>query len=151
MVKLKANDPLNLRAYRAVKNFNEKQRRVERSGKGYAPDRVSIKEIKSRYTKRSDLLRVVRQLEKFNQMGRRAYDVIENQGGGRTNRWRYEYTKANLNRARKYWQQRLAYQMAEVGSKIYSENGTGTESTSFRLSLLHESHLGCDGESWLQR
>ena len=111
MVKLRADDPLNLRAYRAVKNFNEKQRRVERSGKGYAPDRVSIKEIKSRYTKRSDLLRVVRQLEKFNQMGRRAYDVIENQGGGRTNRWRYEFTKANLNRARKYWQQRLAYQM----------------------------------------
>ena len=51
MVKLRADDPLNLRAYRAVKNFNEKQRRVERSGKGYAPDRVSIKEIKSRSLK----------------------------------------------------------------------------------------------------
>lgn len=111
MVKLRANDPLNLRVYRAVKNFNEKQRRVERSGKGYAPERVSVKELKKRYTRRSDLTRVVRQLERFNQMGRKAYDVIENQGGGRTNRWRYEFTKANLNRARKYWQQRLAYQM----------------------------------------
>ena len=111
MVKLRANDPLNLRAYRAVKNFNEKQRRVERSGKGYAPERVSVKELKERYKRRSDLTRAIHQLERFNQMGRKAYDVIENQGGGRTNRWRYEFTKANLNRARKYWQQRLAYQM----------------------------------------
>ena len=110
-MKLRKDDPLNLRAYRVVKNFNEKQRRVEASGRGYAPKRVSVKELKNRYSKRSDLTRVLNQLENFNRMGRKAYEVVENQGGGRTNRWRYEFTKANLVRARKYWQKRLAYQM----------------------------------------
>lgn len=137
MVKLKANDPLNRRAYRVVKNFNEKQRRVESSGKGYAPERISVKELKTRYRTRSELTRTLNQLEKFNKMGKSAYQVIENQGGGRTNRWRYEYTKANVLRARKYWQRRLAYQMDLYTSDThYPVRQENVENTQRIVALL---------------
>lgn len=136
-MKLKANDPLNIRAYRVVKNYNEKQRRVEASGKGYAPERVSVKELKNRYTKRSDLTRVLNQLEKFNKMGKKAYQVIENQGGGRTNRYRYEYTKANILRARKYWQSRYAYQLELYKSDThYPVRQENVENTKRIIALL---------------
>lgn len=136
-MKLKRNDPLNIRAYRVVKNYNEKQRRVEASGKGYAPERVSVKELKNRYTKRSELTRVLNQLEKFNKMGKKAYQVIENQGGGRTNRWRYEFTKSNVLRARKYWQSRLAYQMELYKSDThYPVRQENVETTKRIVALL---------------
>lgn len=137
MVKLKANDPLNRRAYRVVKNFNEKQRRVESSGKGYAPERISVKELKTRYRTRNELKRTLTQLEKFNKMGKKAYQVIENQGGGRTNRWRYEFTKANVLRARKYWQKRLAYQMELYESDThYPVRQENVENTQRIVALL---------------
>lgn len=107
---IKYDDALNKRLYKAVKNFNEKRKRVEASGKGYTPDKVSIKGIKERYTKRSELLKELNQLERFNKMGKSAYQVVENRAGGRTNRWRYDYMKSWQKEALNYWQKRLDYQ-----------------------------------------
>ena len=114
---IKYDDELNKRLYRTVKNFNEKRQRVERSGKGYAPNKVSIKNIRQRYTTRRELIKELNLLEKFNRMGKSSYQVIQNKAGGRTNRWRYEYMKAWQQEAINYWQKRLEYQ-----TKLYKSD-----------------------------
>lgn len=132
-----SNYKLNERVRKAVKNFNEKQRRVEASGKGYAPERASVREIKRRYTKRSELLKEVALLERFNKMGKSAYQVIENKAGGRTNRWRYEYMKSWQKEALNYWQNRLAYQQKLYESDFhYPVRQENVENTKKIVQLL---------------
>ena len=110
VIKLKADDPLNQRTYKAVKNFNEKRLRVEKSGKGYTPEKASVRMLKQYAKNRRELTKQVELLEKFNRMGKSSYTVVENKAGGRTNRWKYGWLKANLPEARKYWQKRFDYQ-----------------------------------------
>ena len=99
---------LNAEIRRVVRNFNQKRNRAIKRGYHYLPPTLTVSELKSRYTSRSQLKRDLKLLGKFNRNKDEALRVIETSGGAKAIKWEYDYLKANLKYAKEFYDREIA-------------------------------------------
>lgn len=101
-------DPgLNAEIRRVVHNFNQKRNRAIKRGYSYIPPLLTVRELKSRYEKRSDLLTELKQIEKFNLDKDEALRVVETSGGAKTIKWDLQHLKSNINKAKQFYDREI--------------------------------------------
>ena len=87
---------LNQQINKTIKNFNQKIARLEKEERQLLPSKITKKELKSDYTRRTDLVRKLKELQRFSKRG--AEDIITSSTGIRTTR--YELTNLIKERSR---------------------------------------------------
>lgn len=97
----------NAEIRRVVRNFNQKRNRAIKRGFTHLPPLMTVSELKSRYTTRSDLNRELKLLEGFNKGKDEALKVIETSGGAKAIKWELDYLKANLRYAKEYYDREI--------------------------------------------
>lgn len=97
----------NAEIRRIVYNYNRKRNRAIKRGMSYVPDKQYVSELKFRYSNKSDLVRELKLLEKFNMMGQSAFEVEETLGGGKTSRYQLEYLKENLKQTKAFYDRQI--------------------------------------------
>lgn len=93
---------------RIVRNFNQKRNRAIKRGYKYLPPKLTVSELKSRYTSRSQLNRELNALKRFNRGGDEALKVVETSGGAKAIKWEYEYLKRNLKYAKEFYDREIS-------------------------------------------
>lgn len=97
----------NAEIRRVVRNFNQKRNRAIKRGFTHLPPILTVSELKSRYTARSQLNRDLRLIEKFNQDRDDALKVVETSGGAKAIKWELDYLKSNLRYAREFYDREI--------------------------------------------
>lgn len=97
----------NAEIRRVVRNFNQKRNRAIKRGFTHLPPHLTVSELKSRYTARSQLNRDLRLIEKFNQNRDDALRVVETSGGAKAIKWELDYLKSNLRYAREFYDREI--------------------------------------------
>ena len=97
----------NAEIRRVVRNFNQKRNRAIRRGFTHLPPLLTVSELKSRYSTRTELNRELKLIERFNKEKDEALRVVETSGGAKAIKWELEYLKANLNYAREYYDREI--------------------------------------------
>lgn len=97
----------NAEIRRVVKNFNRKRNRAIKRGYSHLPPALTVSELKSRYETRSQLNRDLNLLRKFNTGKDAALKTVETSGGAKAIKWEYEYLKANLRQAKKFYDREI--------------------------------------------
>ena len=87
---IRYDQSFNREIARIVKNFNNKVKRLERLDHNLLPDTVLVSDLKKDYTKRADLKRRLRELQKFSERG--AETIIE-VGELTTTRYQFQLDK----------------------------------------------------------
>lgn len=101
-------DPdFNAEIRRIVKNFNQKRNRAYRRGFSYLPNKAYVSEIKQNFPTKREIKRYLRQLEKFNQMGDSAFDVVTTNAGGRISKYNLMFIKDNLNETKAFFDRQI--------------------------------------------
>lgn len=100
---------LNAEIKRIVYNYNRKRKRAKDRGvpKKFLPDKVFVSSLKTNYTNRGDLLRELRNLQRFNELGSSAFKIVETAGGGRLSKYQFDYIKRNIDSARQFYDQQI--------------------------------------------
>lgn len=88
---------LNAELRRTVANFNAKVRRLEKEERELIPPLTSVEELKGSYTKRYELKRKMKQLQKFSERG--AEDVFKTEGGANLTKWDFDVLRQEIRRA----------------------------------------------------
>lgn len=102
-------DPaLNKEIRRVVQNFNKKRNRAIQRGFHHLPPTLTVSELKNRYTKRSQLMRDLNLIKKFNKDKDKALRVVETSGGAKAIKWEYDYLKANLKNAINFYDREIS-------------------------------------------
>lgn len=99
---------LNAEIRRVVRNFNQKRNRAIQRGFHHLPPSLTVSELKSRYTSRSQLTRDLRLIEGFNKSKDDALRVVETSGGAKAIKWEYDYLKANLKYAKQFYEREIS-------------------------------------------
>lgn len=68
---------------------------------------MTVRELKLRYTSRSQLNRELRMLERFNKEGDEALKVVETSGGAKAIKWELNYIKSNLRYAKEFYDREI--------------------------------------------
>jgi hypothetical protein len=68
---------------------------------------MTVRELKLRYTSRSQLNRELRLLERFNKKRDEALKVVETSGGAKAIQWELDYLKANLRYAKEFYDREI--------------------------------------------
>lgn len=97
----------NAEIRRVVRNFNQKRNRAIKRGYKYLPPKMTVSELKSRYTSRSQLNRDLNALKRFNREGDKALKVVETSGGAKAIKWEYDYLKKNLQYAKEFYDREI--------------------------------------------
>lgn len=97
----------NAEIRRVVRNFNQKRNRAIKRGYRYLPPKMTVSELKSRYTSRSQLNRELNALKRFNREGDKALKVVETSGGAKAIKWEYDYLKRNLKYAKEFYDREI--------------------------------------------
>lgn len=97
----------NAEIRRVVRNFNQKRNRAIKRGYRYLPPKMTVSELKSRYTSRSQLNRDLNALKRFNREGDKALKVVETSGGAKAIKWEYDYLKRNLKYAKEFYDREI--------------------------------------------
>lgn len=97
----------NAEIRRVVHNFNQKRNRAIKRGYKYLPPKMTVSELKSRYTSRSQLNRDLNALKRFNREGDKALKVVETSGGAKAIKWEYDYLKRNLQYAKEFYDREI--------------------------------------------
>lgn len=97
----------NAEIRRVVRNFNQKRNRAIKRGYKYLPPKMTVSELKSRYTSRSQLNRDLNALKRFNRQGDKALKVVETSGGAKAIKWEYDYLKRNLKYAKEFYDREI--------------------------------------------
>lgn len=97
----------NAEIRRVVRNFNQKRNRAIKRGYRYVPPKITVSELKSRYTSRSQLNRDLNALKRFNREGDKALKVVETSGGAKAIKWEYDYLKRNLKYAKEFYDREI--------------------------------------------
>ena len=97
----------NAEIRRVVRNFNQKRNRAIKRGYRYLPPKMTVSELKSRYTSRSQLNRDLNALKRFNREGDKALKVVETSGGAKAIKWEYDYLKRNLQYAKEFYDREI--------------------------------------------
>lgn len=98
----------NAEIARVVKNFNQKRNRAIQRGYRYLPPKLTVSELKSRYTSRAQLNRDLNAYRRFNKEGDKALKVVETSGGAKAIKWEYDYLKNNLRYAKEFYDREIA-------------------------------------------
>lgn len=97
----------NAEIKRVVRNFNQKRNRAIKRGFTHLPPKLTVQELKSRYSTRSDLNRELNQLRKFNKDRDDALELIETSGGAKAIKWEYDYLKHNIKYAKDFYDREI--------------------------------------------
>ena len=93
---IRYDQKFNREIARVVANFNKKVRRLDQLGHALLPDPVLVSDLKKEYSKRSDLKRALRDLQKF---GERGSEQIIEVGELTTTRYQFALDKRRAARA----------------------------------------------------
>lgn len=104
---IKFDKAYNAEIRRVVRNFNQKRNRAIKRGYKYLPPKMTVSELKSRYTSRSQLNRDLNALKRFNREGDKALKVVETSGGAKAIKWEYDYLKRNLQYAKEFYDREI--------------------------------------------
>ena len=104
---IKFDKAYNAEIRRVVHNFNQKRNRAIKRGYKYLPPKMTVSELKSRYTTRSQLNRDLNALKRFNREGDKALKVVETSGGAKAIKWEYDYLKKNLQYAKEFYDREI--------------------------------------------
>lgn len=104
---IKFDKAYNAEIRRVVRNFNQKRNRAIKRGYKYLPPKMTVSELKSRYTSRSQLNRDLNALKRFNREGDKALKVVETSGGAKAIKWEYDYLKKNLQYAKEFYDREI--------------------------------------------
>lgn len=104
---IKFDKAYNAEIRRVVRNFNQKRNRAIKRGYKYLPPKMTVSELKSRYTSRSQLNRDLSALKRFNREGDKALKVVETSGGAKAIKWEYDYLKRNLKYAKEFYDREI--------------------------------------------
>ena len=104
---IKFDKAYNAEIRRVVRNFNQKRNRAIKRGYKYLPPKMTVSELKSRYTLRSQLNRDLNALKRFNREGDKALKVVETSGGAKAIKWEYDYLKKNLQYAKEFYDREI--------------------------------------------
>lgn len=104
---IKFDPAYNAEIRRVVRNFNQKRNRAIKRGYRYLPPKMTVSELKSRYTSRSQLNRDLNALKRFNREGDKALKVVETSGGAKAIKWEYDYLKRNLQYAKEFYDREI--------------------------------------------
>lgn len=104
---IKFDPAYNAEIRRVVRNFNQKRNRAIKRGYRYLPPKMTVSELKSRYTSRSQLNRDLNALKRFNREGDKALKVVETSGGAKAIKWEYDYLKRNLKYAKDFYDREI--------------------------------------------
>lgn len=104
---IKFDKAYNAEIRRVVHNFNQKRNRAIKRGYRYLPPKMTVSELKSRYTSRSQLNRDLNALKRFNREGDKALKVVETSGGAKAIKWEYDYLKRNLKYAKEFYDREI--------------------------------------------
>lgn len=105
---------LNADIRRTVANFNAKVKRLEQAGVELIPDKISTRELKDLYTKRYELKRKLKELQRFSERG--VEEVIKTEGGV----YMTKYALDNLKREVRRSQYRLTREATRIESQMGS-------------------------------
>lgn len=94
---IKYDRQLNSEIRRTVANFNAKVRRLEKQERELIPNTTSVEELKNAYTKRYELKRKLRELQRFSERG--VEDVVQAEKGLRFTKWELDNLKREIRRA----------------------------------------------------
>ena len=106
-VAIKYDKAYNAEIRRIVHNFNQKRNRAIKRGFTHLPPLMTVRELKLRYTSRSQLNRELRLLERFNKKRDEALKVVETSGGAKAIQWELDYIKANLRYAKEFYDREI--------------------------------------------
>lgn len=112
---IRYDDGLNKELRRVVHNFNQKRKRAIKRGYHYLPPIQYVSELKARYDTKSDLLRELKYLERFNLKRDQALKVVETTGGAKAIKWEWDYLKAHEKQAKKFFQKEYNLIASKVG------------------------------------
>ena len=104
---IKFDKAYNAEIRRVVRNFNQKRNRAIKRGYRYLPPKLTVSELKSRYTSRSQLNRDLNAIKRFNREGDKALKVVETSGGAKAIKWEYDYLKKNLKYAKDFYDREI--------------------------------------------
>ncbi len=104
---IKFDAAYNAEIRRVVNNFNQKRNRAIKRGYRYLPPKLTVSELKARYTTRSQLNRDLNALKRFNREGDKALKVVETSGGAKAIKWEYDYLKKNLQYAKEFYDREI--------------------------------------------
>ena len=105
----------NAEIRKVVRNFNQKRNRAIKRGFRNLPPPMSVSELKSRYTRRADLNRDLKLIRQFNQED--ALEAVENSGGVTAINWEVKYLKANINRAKEFYDREI-YELSQMDTDL---------------------------------
>lgn len=105
----------NAEIRRVVNNFNQKRNRAVKRGVKNLPPALTVSELKSRYDNRRDLDRDLSLIQKFNNDD--ALNKVETSGGATAIKWEVNYLKANLKRAKEFYDREL-YEARHESTKM---------------------------------
>lgn len=97
----------NAEIRRVVKNFNQKRNRAIKRGYHFLPPKLTVSELKSRYTSRTQLDKDLNAYRRFNKEGDKALKVVETSGGAKAIKWEYDYLKRNLRYAKAFYDREI--------------------------------------------
>ena len=102
-------DPdFNSEIRRIVKNFNQKRNRAYRRGFSYLPNKAYVSDIKASFNTKSEIKKYLKELEKFNNMGDAALDIISTDNGGKISRYNLMFIKDNLKDTKAFFDRQIA-------------------------------------------
>lgn len=93
---------------RIVKNFNQKRNRAFRRGFSYLPNKAYVSDIKASFNTKSEIKKYLKELEKFNNMGDAALDIISTDNGGKISRYNLMFIKDNLKDTKAFFDRQIA-------------------------------------------
>lgn len=107
-----------------VRNYNKRYKRMDDAGVKHLPGKVSVKELKRRYTNRSDLNRELNRLKNLTRKNVQQKRKIES--GLNVFNWEYNYIKSNSKNAKEYFikeYERVSKRVAKYpGERQYLNN-----------------------------
>lgn len=102
-------DPdFNAEIRRVVKNFNQKRNRAYRRGFSYLPNKAYVSNIKASFNTKGEIKKYLKELEKFNNMGDAALDIISTDNGGKISRYNLMFIKDNLKDTKAFFDRQIA-------------------------------------------
>ena len=101
------NNEINSEIRRTVRNFNSKVQRnkTKTRGKGMLPRKISVKEIKEKYSDKSKT-ELMKQLKLYQSFGKR--DALDIADGSRLSKWEKNFFEANLAKTEEFYKNEIA-------------------------------------------
>ena len=102
----------NAKINKVVRQFNAKVARLQAKGVKYAPEKISVADLKSTYFERDSLKRKLKQLERFTTRG--AEEIVELGGGAKVTKWELTTLKSDM----AYLKRRYSDKIESYGNTI---------------------------------